>query len=224
MYKIQVMDIYKNTSCPSCGAPADDVDRFAAMAVCEYCGGAFYFKDEAVLAMGKMAIMVEYPTPFYIHATGSFRKKEFQIIGRLRYRYAKGFWDEWYLRFDDDTYKWFVEDEMEFSMEEEVKTPENLPAFDMLYPGCPLIIDKHNLQVDELDVAKLEGAEGSIPFVITKDTMFQYADASQDEYTVTIEYAEDGPEIYQGIWIDKDELKLDYPKDEMEENSGWADA
>ena len=213
---------YKNVKCPSCGAPADNVDRFAAMAVCEYCGGAFYFDEDAIKAMGKMAIMVEYPTPLYVGATGALKGKRFATLGRLRYRYPRGFWDEWYLRYDDGQGLWLAEDEGEFSLEVQVDSPGPIPPRGSVRPGAQLTLANKQVIVDEVDKATLEGAEGSIPFVITKDTSFDYVDASLGDDTITIEYASEGPEVYYGTWIDVGEIVLDNPKEE--EDGEWFDA
>jgi hypothetical protein len=214
---------YKSVSCPSCGNRIENVDRFSAMAVCDYCGCGCYFQDEAVMAMGEMAILTEYPTPMYLHATGTLRDRRFTVVGRVRYRYSGGFWDEWYLSFSDGSYGWVAEDEAEFSLEKEIENPGDIPGYDKVRPGDNLIIAGESVIVDERNVAKLEGAEGSLPWVLSKDTEFPYIDASQEDYTVTIEYSEDGPEVFLGEWIDLSEIKLDRPKED-EEYSGWSDA
>ncbi len=215
---------YKKVSCPNCGALIEDIDRFAAMAVCEYCGGAMVWQDDAVLAMGDMAILVEYPTPLYLHATGQVRGKRFEVAGRVRYRYAKGFWDEWYLAFEDGSYGWIAEDEYEFSFERAVRGPVQIPAYSQVSPGGQLVVEGKFVIVDEKDVAYLEGAEGSLPWVLTKDRQFPYVEASQGDYMVTIEYTEGAPEVFVGEWVDVGEIKLDYPKDDQEDGSGWSDA
>jgi Domain of unknown function (DUF4178) len=213
---------YKSAACPSCGGWIDKIDRFAAMAVCDYCGGAFYFDDEAVLSMGEMAILTEYPTPFYIGATGKIRKKNFEVVGRVRYRYHSGFWDEWYLKYTDESYGWIADDEMEFSFEHAINNPGIIPPHDQISPGQTLVIADKALIVDERDVAILEGAEGSLPWVLTKDTEFPFVELSQGDDMVTIEYGEDGIEVFAGEFVDADEIKIDFPK---EDNSGgWSEA
>lgn len=217
------MTCYRNLNCPACGAPAENVDRFAAMAVCEYCGGAFCFRDDAVEAMGRMAIMVDYPTPLYVGATGSIRGRRFAVAGRLRYRYARGFWDEWYLRWDDGADGWLCEDERELSLEEAVPAPGPVPPRGSLRPGQGLTLAGALTTVDEVDTAHLEGAEGWLPFVLTADTAFPYVDASQGDVNLTIEYAAAGPEVFRGHPVDEAELVLDHPR---EDGGGgeWSDA
>jgi hypothetical protein len=193
------------------------------MAVCDYCGVAFYFQDEAVLAMGEMAILVDYPTPLYLHATGRLKGTRFQVVGRVRYRYSKGMWDEWYLRFDDGTYGWIVDDEMEFSIEKEIETPDSIPDYENVRPGSLLEVGGKSLSVDERDVAWLEGAEGSLPWVLSKDVEFPYLEASNSELMVTVEYSEDGAEVFTGERIELAEISLDHPKEDFG-GADWSDA
>jgi len=214
----------KKVNCPACGAPAENVNRFAAMAVCEYCGAGFNFDDDTINAMGKMAIMVESSSPLYLGATGTIKERRFTIAGRLRYRYPDGFWDEWCLNFEDSQAPgWLSESEGEFSLRKEVEKADNIPAFNNINTGDHFIINQNRVSVDEKNNASLEGAEGSIPFVISKDTTFKYIEASAGEITITIEYAEDGPEVYIGQWVDESDIILDNPREEYDED-GWFDA
>ncbi|MEQ8821342.1 MAG: DUF4178 domain-containing protein [Sumerlaeia bacterium] len=217
------MQTYKKANCPSCGAKSDQIDRFAQMAVCDYCGSAFYFKDEAILAMGEMAILVEYPTPLYVHATGHIKGKAFDIIGRVRYRYSRGFWDEWYLRYDDGGFGWIVEDEQEYSLERTIENPGAVPPLQSLNPGSRATIAGQAVFVDERDEAHFEGAEGSLPFLVSENRRFPYVDASQGETTVTIEYGEEGTEVFVGHFIDVGDIALDHPKEDMQ-GYGWSEA
>ncbi len=211
---------YKNINCPSCGAPGE-VDRFAAMAVCAYCRGAFYLKDEAVLAMGEMAILAETDSPLYLNATGKLRGKRFTIMGHIQYRYSEGLWEEWFLRCDDGSELWINEDEMEYSLEEEVQSPGVIPPVEQIEPGQAITIAGKNVSVDEIDQAELVAAEGSLPFQLGLDRTFPYFDASGEDAVFTVEYVEDGIEVYAGTWLDAEEIKLEAPKPDSD-RLGWS--
>jgi len=212
----------KNVKCPSCGAPAD-VDRLAAMAVCDYCESAFYFKDELVELRGKVGMLVDTSSPLYVGATGTFRGKDFRVMGRIQYRCEGSVWEEWFLRSEHDDEIWISEDEMEFCLETPVEHPGPIPAFDEISPGGLLQVAGEALSVDEKDVASLESVEGSLPFPLDIDRQFPYLDASSEATTVTVEYSADGPEVFRGTWIDASELELDNPRPDGE-MADWADA
>jgi hypothetical protein len=212
----------KNVKCPSCGAPVD-VDRSAAMAVCDYCESAFYFKDEAVELRGKVGTLVETSSPLYVGATGTFRSQGFRVMGRIQYRCEGSIWEEWFLRTEPGAELWICEDELEFSLETPVENPGPIPGFEAIRPGELLQVAGEALGVDEKDVASLESVEGSLPFPLDIDRQFPYVDASGGETTVTVEYSADGPEVFRGTWIDPSEIELDNPKPD-EEMADWSDA
>ena len=214
---------YKNVNCPSCGAPVEEIDRFAAMAVCEYCGSGFHFDEDAIKAMGKMAIMVEYPTPLYTGARGSFNGKRFTVVGRLRYRFERGFWDEWFLRADSGEEIWLAEESGDFYFQEELSDTTSVPPRESLKPGSRLNIAGSSVTVDEMDEAQLEGVEGALPYVVSMDRHFPYVNASQGDINVTIEYTSQGPLVYKGSWVDQGDIVLDEPKED-EEVDEWFDA
>jgi len=212
----------KNVKCPSCGAPAD-VDRSAAMAVCDYCGSAFYFKDEAVELKGKAGVLVETSSPLYVGATGTLRGRGFRVMGRIQYRCEGSIWEEWFLRTDDDAELWISEDEMEFCLERPVENPGPIPPFDQVRPGDVLQVAGTAVSVDEKDVASLESVEGSLPFPLELDRQFPYLDASGPNETLTIEYVADGVEVHRGVWMDASDIVLDNPRPEADADD-WADA
>ena len=102
-------------NCPSCGAELDMGSRFAHLVVCQFCDSAL-IKDEKVLRIaGKMAVLAQTPSLLYTGGQGSLEGKRFTVRGRVRYGYEAGYWDEWFLEFDDGTTRWISEDEDCFS-------------------------------------------------------------------------------------------------------------
>jgi hypothetical protein len=212
----------KNVQCPSCGAPVN-VDRSAAMAVCDYCESAMYFKDEAVELRGKVGMLVETSSPLYVGATGKIRDRGFRVMGRIQYRCEDSIWEEWFLRTDEDAELWISEDEMEFCLEQPMENPGQIPPFDRIRPGGVLRVAGATVSVDEKDVASLESVEGSLPFALDLDREFPYVDASGPEETLTIEYVADGVEVHRGTWMDPSDIELDNPRP-APQGDEWADA
>ena len=58
---------------------------------------------------------------------------------------------------------------------------------------------------------------------IAADRSFRYADASQGDDTFTIEYCEDGPEVFRGVYVEPGELGVEDPWDDGS-SGGFADA
>ena len=103
--------------CPSCGAELQPDTRLAHLVVCEFCDSAIVLDEKAARVSGKMAVLAQTPGPLYVGGTGRLMERDFAVLGRVRYGYSKGYWDEWYLAFEDGSAAWISEDENEFTLE-----------------------------------------------------------------------------------------------------------
>ena len=103
--------------CPSCGARHDIYNPGVITVVCDYCGTAVYWDEEKIETAGKQSILPEGFSRLYRGATGTLSQQRFFVLGRVRYSFGKGFWDEWYLEFNDGTLGWLIEDNHELSLE-----------------------------------------------------------------------------------------------------------
>ena len=98
--------------------------------VCGYCGQSLYIRDTGVDLAGKPAKLAEYPSRLSVGAQGHVRGQGFRVLGRVRYQYEDGFWDEWFLQFDNQRIGWVEEDEGEFTLTFKSKLTSPLPPFD----------------------------------------------------------------------------------------------
>jgi len=210
----------KKVKCPDCNGPVE-LSRFTLMSVCEFCGMTFTIDQGVVMAAGKMSVMIEYPTPWYVKATGTYKGEQFTISGRIRYRYARGFWDEWFFTFENEKNFWVSEDEGEFTFEKEIKL-DDIPSYNQLMPGREFTIQETTISVDERDEAYPESIEGELPRIVKRTDNFNYVDASNAEKTYTLQYFPNSIRVYEGIWVEESDFKLDYPKEEEQED--WFDA
>ena len=197
-------------ACPSCGAGHDIYNPGVVTIVCEYCGTAVYWDEEKVKDAGKQSILPEGFSRLYRGATGRLFKKRFVVLGRVRYSFGKGFWDEWSMEFNDGTLGWLSEDNHEFALEKE-GSAKNIPAFSSLHPGYQLSVRNMEFIVEEVGHAECLGVEGDLPIVVQSGEKYAFADAStQDgQYTLGIEYDEDPPTVFLGRWLKYSALTLD---------------
>ncbi|HMA37173.1 MAG TPA: DUF4178 domain-containing protein, partial [Chloroflexia bacterium] len=100
-------------NCPNCGGPIQVENAYTTLVVCPFCGSSLYIHDTGVDITGKTAKLAQYPSRLAIGATGQIQGRAFRALGRIRYQYAGGFWDEWNLQFADGQIGWVEEDEGE---------------------------------------------------------------------------------------------------------------
>lgn len=202
-------------NCPSCGAEIESDHSLAQLVVCQYCSSAIVLDEKAAKVAGKMAVLAQTPGPLYVSGAGSFRGRRFRVIGRVRYGYSKGYWDEWYLEFDGGTTAWISEDENNFTLErcdEEAIAPV---TWDMAQPGDMVPVGDASLHVDEKDVAVCEGGQGQLPFAVLSGEKIPFLELSSDKQFATFEYEEDGSaRLFFGRRVSADDFQMDMTAEE----------
>ncbi len=98
-------------------------------------------------------------------ASGTGSARRFVVAGRLRITYSDGYWDEWWLEFDDGNHQWLEEDDGRYKLHTPVQTslaPDQLKGVKV---GGMLSVDGDNWFISEQLNAELAGTEGSLPIV-----------------------------------------------------------
>ena len=180
-------------SCPGCGAAISYDQRLAVLTVCEYCQTAIIYDEKAALIAGKMSVLAKPAGPLFVGAMGSLKNLNFTVIGRVRYGYANGFWDEWYLSHDDGSTSWLTEDEKRFMHERPRELAVEASSITQFQPGSVFNLGDDQYSVRESDTAICEGGEGQLPFKIITDERIQFLDlVREDGSTATIEVEPEG--------------------------------
>lgn len=202
-------------NCPSCGADLEEVNRFSHLVVCPYCATSIILDEKAARLSGKMALLPASTSPLFVGATGQFEGQPFQVLGRVRYGYANGYWDEWYVVLSDDTMVWISEDEGNYTLERLADNVQTSVEYATVQPGGHLNLGGEPFHVDEKDVAVCEGGEGQLPFVIVLGEKTPYLDLSTDKAFATVQWSSDGQcRIFRGRRLQFTELELDQTAEE----------
>ena len=163
--------------CPNCGAGLEPPREAAAVVVCEFCNAySLVHKGELSLA-GKQAPLAEIPSILEIGATGKLFGRPFTAMGRVRYDYGDGLWDEWSLFFEDGSMGWLQEDEGELTFfEERIAQPEQTDL--SVSVGAQIPVAGHLLFVTEVGDARLVGGQGQITSHLSPGQCFEYVDGT----------------------------------------------
>jgi hypothetical protein len=196
-------------ACPSCGAPHDVSNPGVTMSVCEYCGNAVIVSETGLENLGKQATLDEGFTRLYRGAAGTVYGARFRVLGRARYSFGRGFWDEWFIEQDGAGNAWVTEDNHELAVQRPAEKA-TVPAFAELRPGAEIVVQGTKYYVHELGQAACIGVEGDLPRVISADDTFDYADASSmnGKYALGIEFKQ-AVRVFTGRWVGHDSLVLD---------------
>lgn len=156
-----------------------------------------------------MAVLANPSGPLSVGASGTLQGDRFTVLGRVRYGYSQGFWDEWYVLGEDGEPFWIGEDEYEFTVTR-VFDVDDVPAWEDCEAGATIRAGERAWHVDERDVARCEGGEGQLPFVVTQDEETRFVDLSNAGLFATIEWGDDGARYFVGRSVPVKSIQMDY--------------
>ncbi len=170
----------KTLSCPSCGGEIKIRSIFSKSVVCSYCGQTSYLGvDKLEAAIGGKGMLADYGSQFSVGARGKFANKSFEVIGRIRFSYTEGFWDEWAVIINDkeDQIFWLEEDEGRLTLfiSTEVASSK-APNYSKTKVGTEISFENHKIFVRAKSKATLEGGEGELPFQVVKGSQADFID------------------------------------------------
>jgi hypothetical protein len=198
--------------CPNCGGEHTVVNPGITMLVCDFCKTTVYWDADTVLKMGVQSILPEADTRLFMHASGKLVGRDFEVVGRLRYDYGRGTWDEWYLQLSDGGVAWLSEDERELTLERAARIESAVPPARDLRVGHPVTVEHVGYTVRELGTATCIGGEGQLPFTILPGERYAYADLATLDGGgfATLEYDEGTvPHAYAGQVLTHQELLIE---------------
>lgn len=197
-----------STACPSCGAPVSFKSAASVMAVCEYCHSTLLREADAVRDIGKMSAVLEDYSPIRITTQGVFEGRSFAVVGRIQLRYEAGYWNEWYVLFDDGEGGWLSDASGQYTLTVDIGPAPDAPLFEALVPGLPYFHDGEAFTAADIRSARCTGGEGELPFRVGEGWEARVADFRHRRRFLTLDYS-DGivPRRYLGKSVDLDTLK-----------------
>ena len=147
-----MFSLMETLDCPNCAAEVVVDGRYAHVAVCASCRSVITYGQDAAKVRGELSLLPTGSTPLYVDARGRVKGERFVVLGRVRYGYGSGYWDEWYLELEDGGIGWLVEDEGRLSYERSVPNPE--VSFDALELGGEVALGGTPFRVKEKNVAQ----------------------------------------------------------------------
>jgi hypothetical protein len=201
--------------CPNCGAEV--VFRSAALPsrVCDYCQTILVRRGDGVEAVGKAASLPFDVSPIQIGTRGTFDSHGFEVIGRVRWGWTDGSWNEWLLLFDAGNHGWLGEAMGQYMLLFERPLGDiHSEAVNALAAGQPVPIgteaeiDGERLTVADARQATCIAAEGELPFTAPAGwTIFSVDLRSGSGRCASLQREEGGPSFYDGRYVTLAELK-----------------
>ncbi len=175
--------------CPSCGATLAVEDRFTKVVICEYCGQTSALKNRSLDPTGKKVSLADVESEFRIGRKGTLKGESFTVLGRLRYDYEDGFWDEWFISLEGGGKLWIQEDEGEITAYKKESITSQIPPWDEISVGSMVPINGAQVFVTEKNKASITGGLGQLMFRITPGEQIKYVDGNSGGELVSIEFS-----------------------------------
>ncbi len=198
-----------STVCPSCGAPVQFRSSASVMAVCEYCQTTILREGESIQDQGKMSAVLEDYSPLQIGSSGVLEGVGFSLVGRIQLQYADGFWNEWYLQFDDGSNGWLSDASGQYSFTRHKGVFAGALQFEQLTVNQAILYQSVYFRVTDHRTAACTGGQGELPFVVGQGWQSSVVDLRFQARFMSLDYS-DGypPQIYEGRAVTLPGLKI----------------
>lgn len=197
-------------TCANCGAGLEIENQFIRTVTCRYCGSNYLVSGSDNLDLtGQSASLADYPSRLSIGAKGEIRGRGFHVLGRIRYGYDGGFWEEWQIAWDDGSPPdWLEEDEGYWTVYHRERIRGEIPAYEQIRVGTTVNINNYRVYVTEKRTGRVIGSEGQFSSVFPLKGVFGYIQGGANDRTVSVNYWEDEIELSVGDDLEHSELKL----------------
>lgn len=163
--------------------------------------------DKSAIAIGEFSNLSPEPSLLKLYEPFTLHKKSYLPLGKIRYAYGRGFWEEWFLKGENDKEYWLSIDEGDFVLEHKMKMtlPFKSPHVVKVgrYYGSYLATEKGK--------GTCVGFEGELPLRIHIGKVHYYLHLSKGGGNlVTVEFTDKIDETFIGKWIDPLDIKKVY--------------
>ena len=157
-----------DTTCPQCGAALRFRSADLAVRVCAYCRSTIVRRGEALEDVGRAADLPEDVSPLQLGVRGRDGEQAFELVGRVRWRWSDGAWNEWCALYADGSYGWLGEASGRLMLLRRTRevagaAVDNLLAGRPITPGLEALIDGDPFTVVDVREVACVGAEGELP-------------------------------------------------------------
>lgn len=199
----------RTVQCPGCGFSVELSYRTVKVATCPSCDLVCAIENDRADPTGKSATLTGVLAAVHTNSSGRLQGRPFSCTGRIRCDYQDGYWDEWFLLFEEGTASWLHEEDGRLVLSTQVPVPDNVPKPGQVRPGQRVMVGDRRVYVSEIGSASIIGIEGQLPRSVRLGQTLQYVDCIHDGETVQLEYFDNTIELYMGRPIQLTDIELD---------------
>ncbi|CAA6806244.1 MAG: Unknown protein [uncultured Sulfurovum sp.] len=195
----------KHHNCPQCGDRLSIFFKYSKLIKCQSCNSSIFLEDESVKLIGESSVLSSEPSLIQLYQRFKLQGKTFIPLGKIRYDYGRGFWEEWFLNDERNKEFWLSIDEGDFVLEEKNKLSLPFKDFSKFTVGS-----RHGKYiVTEKGEGTCIGFDGELAEEIKMGEKHQYIHLSQGGGNlVTLELTKTSSQTFKGKWIDPLDIEV----------------
>lgn len=145
-------------SCTSCGGKIEVLGKNSHSAVCKFCKSAYTLAGDKFEEVGKISDF-QTASRIQIGTKGVYLSSSFSVVGLYQVQYEDGFWNEWYLYFNNGMVGWLAEYMGQYAIYVDIKSLAELSPFLL-----NSILKKEGFSVNSNELEKLRNEVTSNPY------------------------------------------------------------
>ncbi len=198
-------------TCQNCGGAIRVDNQFIRTVTCQFCNSTYLVRgSDGLDPTGQAVSLANYPSRLNVGGRGRIRGRAFHILGRVRYAYDEGFWEEWQIAWDDGAPPdWLEEDEGYWTLYRRERVKSAVPPYEQVRVGSTITIGNRQVFITERRRAKVAGSQGQFASVLPLTGTFGYIQGGSNNQTVNINYWEDEIELSVGEDLEPHELVVE---------------
>lgn len=183
-------------SCPSCGVAIENTTAHTRSMACPHCGNWVYFGSNGWEVAGLFEHAIDAPSMLQLGKSGGLKDRRFVVSGRVRLSYSEGFWDEWWLEFDDGNHQWLEEDDGVYRLHKSIDAAPVAESVKAATVGGSVSIDGESWFVSERIDAQVAGVQGALPVAIVPGELVVCVDVMGKGIKMSIESSDNEHQVY----------------------------
>jgi predicted RNA-binding Zn-ribbon protein involved in translation (DUF1610 family) len=202
-------------NCPSCGAPIELRSTAVPYCVCPYCQSVVMREGDQVTEVGKAAALPFDVSPIQLGTSGEVDGVRFEVIGRVRWGWTDGSWNEWLLQCSDGEERWLGEAMGMFQYLTEKPDAMMDPLLQRFASGAAIQLGEQAtvgglaFAASDIKQATCLGGEGSLTFPTPADwTMASVDFKGKKGESLSVQRDAQGTSAYEGRYLELTDMKV----------------
>jgi len=188
--------------CPQCGYELPIYFKDTKLVKCKACKSNIFLEDDGARTIGEASQLAPEPSLIKLMQPFKYESNTYIPLGKIRYSYSRGYWEEYFLKSNDTRPFWLSIDEGDFALERQVNMDIDTSNFSIGSKYKKYI-------VSEIGYGECVGFEGELPSLVQIGSKYRYYHLSKGNgELLTVERNNKVKEVYKGQWIDPFDIEV----------------